>query len=192
MWNDWTTLQQVCFCIATFFSIVLVVQVILMLIGLGSEGDTEIDLSGDGDADVVVDTGSGIALFTLKGLIAFFAVGGWVGFMLGNSALHPLLVILIAVASGTVALIGVGFLMKWLMRLQQNGTMSYSNAVGKTGEVYLTIPAKCAGAGKVNVEIQGQLTEASAMTDSDEPIKTGAKVVVVRADSTTLYVEKIS
>ena len=56
---------------------------------------------------------------------------------------------------------------------------------------YLTIPAKCSACGKITVEVQGQLTELDAMTESEEPIKTGTKVKVVKTDETTVYVERI-
>ena len=69
--------------------------------------------------------------------------------------------------------------------------MEISNAVGKTGEVYLTIPPSLSGTGKINVDLQGTLTELDAMTENDTPIKTGAKVKVVRTDESTCYVEII-
>ncbi|MBQ7164453.1 MAG: hypothetical protein IJR61_03900 [Clostridia bacterium] len=190
MWNDWTTLQQVYFCIAVLFSVVLLVQLVLTLIGAGHDGEG-VDLTGDGNPDVTVDTDSGLAPFTLKGLVSFFAVGGWVGFALGDGTLHTVWVILISLAAGLAALVAVGFILKGMAKLQSNGAMDINNAVGKTAEVYLTIPPKCSGAGKITVEIQGSLTEMNAMTEGDEPLKTGCKVKVVKTDNATCYVEKI-
>ncbi|MBQ9481209.1 MAG: NfeD family protein [Clostridia bacterium] len=190
MWNDWTTLQQVYFCIAVLFSVVLLVQLVLTLIGAGHDGEG-VDLTGDGNPDVTVDADSGLAPFTLKGLVSFFAVGGWVGFALGDGTLHTVWVILISLAAGLAALVAVGFILKGMAKLQSNGAMDINNAVGKTAEVYLTIPPKCSGAGKITVEIQGSLTEMNAMTEGDEPLKTGSKVKVVKTDNATCYVEKI-
>ena len=189
-WQNLTTLQQVYFCIALLFSVILVIQFVLLLLGIG--GDSEgLDLTGDGETDISVDLDSGLAMFTLKGMIAFFSVGGWVGFTLGDGTMKNVWVIIISIVTGLVSLVAVGFLMKSITKLQQNGTMQIKNAVGKTAEVYLTIPAKCSACGKITVEVQGQLTELDAMTESEEPIKTGTKVKVVKTDETTVYVERI-
>lgn len=189
-WQNLTTLQQVYFCIALLFSVILVIQFVLLLLGIG--GDSEgLDLTGDGETDISVDLDSGLAMFTLKGMIAFFSVGGWVGFTLGDGSMKSVWVILISIGTGLIALVAVGFLMRSVTKLQQNGTMDIKNAVGKTAEVYLTIPAKCSSCGKITVEVQGQLTELDAMTESEEPIKTGTKVKVVKTDETTAYVERI-
>ena len=85
MW--WETLnlaQKIYFCIATPASLLLVVQIVLMLIGIGG--------GVDGDVDVDVDTGdfdldAGFSVFTVRGLVAFFAVGGWVGYTLSDGNL---------------------------------------------------------------------------------------------------------
>ena len=69
-------------------------------------------------------------------------------------------------------------------------TMNPKEAVGKEGEVYLTIPAKKQGAGKVNVLVGETLTEFDAVTDEREDIPTGQKVVVREALDTALLVRK--
>ena len=189
-WQNLTTMQQVYFCIAMLFSVILVIQFILLLIGVGGDGDG-VDFDVDSDADASFDVDGGLAMFTIKGMIAFFAVGGWIGFALGDGMIAPVWVIIISLVAGTAALFGVGFLMKSITKLQQSGTMDINNATGKTAEVYLTIPAKCTACGKITVEVQGTLTELDAMTESEEPIKTGAKVKVVKTDGSTCYVEKI-
>ena len=191
MWQNLTTLQQVYFCIAVFFSAVLILQFILAIVGVGQGGDTEVDLDGDGEPDVTVDTSDGIVPFTLKGVIAFFAVGGWIGFALGDGTISSAWAIIVSVLSGFAALVGVGFLMKWIMRLQSSGTMDIKNAVGKIAEVYLTIPAKCAGNGKINLELQGAYIEAEAITECEQPIKTGEKVRVVKIEGGVCVVERL-
>lgn len=191
MWQNLTTLQQVYFCIATFFSVVLVVQFILAILGVGQDSEADLDLDGDGEPDITVDTSDGIISFTLKGIIAFFAIGGWLGFALGDGTVPTPLVIILSVIAGFAALVGVGFLMKWIMRLQSSGTMDIKNAVGKIAEVYLTIPAKCSGNGKINLDLQGSYAETEAITESDEPIKTGEKVKVVRTEGSVCVVERL-
>ena len=183
MWQDWTSLQRVFFCVALFFTLILIVQIILMLFG----GDGADDFDGD---DFAISDGEGFALFTIKGLIAFFAVGGWMGFAFGGGFIKPVWTILIAVGSGLIAFFAASLLVYWLSKLAMSGTMQIENAVGKTAEVYLTIPANGQGSGKITLEVQGRWTELEAMTEEGEPIKTGAKVVVERTDDHTCYVVK--
>ena len=68
--------------------------------------------------------------------------------------------------------------MKITEKLQGNGNLQVENTVGKTAEVYLTIPANRGGNGKVNVYVQERYAEMEAVTDSDTPIKTGEKVKI--------------
>lgn len=75
----------------------LLIQMALTLIGLGHDADADLDLTIDIDGDGVPDipdisaadaasigdhdagVGAGLQLFSLRGIIALFAVGGWVG-----------------------------------------------------------------------------------------------------------------
>ena len=183
MWQEWTSLQRVFFCVALFFTLVLIVQIILMILG----GDDVDDFDGD---DFSISDGEGFVLFTIKGLIAFFAVGGWMGFAFGSGFIKPVWTILIAIVSGLIAFFAVSLLVYWLSKLAMSGTMQIENAVGKTAEVYLTIPASCQGYGKITLELQGRWTELEAMTEELEPINTGAKAIVVKTDEHTCYVVK--
>ena len=65
--------EKVYFIIAIIASVLLVIQIIMMLFSLGGGGDFDMDDVFDGD----VDTDSGLSFFTVKGLTAFFALGGW-------------------------------------------------------------------------------------------------------------------
>lgn len=187
MWQNWDLLQKVYFCVAVLFSVVLIVQFILLLVGVGNDVNGDADVDSDGFEGV----DSGLALFTIKGLISFFAIGGWTGFAFADGTLSPVWVILISLGAGAVALIAVGLLMKWILSLASNGTKDVNNAVGKIGEVYLTIPEKCIATGKISIELQGQLTEIDAMTESQTPIKTGTKIKVIRTEGGVCIVEAL-
>lgn len=65
-------------CVGTLF---LLVQIILMIIG-AADGDADFDTDTDGDGALDSHTDTGISLFTMKGLTAFFAIGGWTGLSL--------------------------------------------------------------------------------------------------------------
>ena len=47
------------------------------------------------------------------------------------------------------------------------------------GDVYLTVPARDKGRGKVNLELGGKLEEYDAICMDEEPIKSGTRVRVV-------------
>ena len=62
-------------------------------------------------------------------------------------------------------------------RLQSEGTMVISDAIGQVGTVYLTIPEK--GTGVVTVTVQGTLRNLDAVSENGRRIPTGAMVRVV-------------
>lgn len=150
------------------------------------------DTAGDGDtwlSEGDVDFDSGLRLLTVRGMVAFFAVGGWVGIAAIDLGAKVWLASLAAVAAGLVALWLVAVIFKALMRLQSSGNVDLKNAVGVIGEVYLRIPPEMQGQGKVSVQIQERLIEAAAMTKSSVELKSGSSVRVVAVRGDRLLVE---
>ncbi|MCI6967230.1 NfeD family protein [bacterium] len=186
----------------------LLIQTVLTLLGLGHDADADMDLTIDIDGDGVPDipdisaadaasigdqdagVGAGLQLFSLRGIIAFFAVGGWAGLAFLRSGMDRGLAVLLAVASGALAMVLTALILKSFLRLQYNGTLDVRNAVGLSGTVYLTIPPARSEAGKVTLLLQERLTQLDAVTDREAPIKTGAEVIVVGiSGKTTLIVQ---
>ena len=84
------------------------------------------------------------------------------------------------------------FIYKQLFKLERNGAYHIEDCVGQTVDVYLTIPANRAAMGKVQVSFNGSVQELSALTDSEEPIRSGSKVRVLELiDGGTVLVEKL-
>jgi len=220
-----TAYQAVFFVIASSSTLILLIQTILAALGFtGNEADADggdissidaeidtdadIDVDIDADAEIDVDGDSGIIergqapvsdngfrLFTVKGILSFLMMGGWVGFLLSRSlggSFGNFIATVFAVISGAVTLFGMAKVMQWLMRLQSDGTLKIKNALGQTGQVYIRIPANEQGMGKVNVTVQERLCEFDAVTEETEMIKTGEMVYVtdVRAGN-VLVVEKV-
>jgi len=74
----------------------------MMLVSFGGDADVDGDFGGDGDFDTP-DGGLGVSLFTLKGLTAFFAIGGWVGLLiLQINSKNIALAIIVSLVSGTL------------------------------------------------------------------------------------------
>ena len=77
-----------------------------------------------------------------------------------------------------------------MKRLQSDGTIRISNAIGEAGTVYLTIPPK--GSGQVQVVVQGTLKIFDAISSKKTGLATGDKVKIIDvADGNTLIVEKV-
>jgi len=199
-WQALSAFERVFFCIAFPASAILLIQTILTLIGLGHDGDVDgVDADtdtgiefhgGDADADHDIghdfshdgdhgmDSGADFRFFSIRGLVAFFTLFGWVGALLGAGPMNKVLAVIIAILSGLAAMFLIALIFYGVSRLQSSGNIRYANAVGRTGEVYLTIPASRKGTGKVQVVIQERLIEVNAMTDINKPIPTGANVKI--------------
>lgn len=186
-WAGLCVLEKIYFCIGLAATVLLILQIIMMLFGLGEDA-TGIDLDGDGEPDVSVD-GDGFTLFSLRGLIAFFAIGGWVGFILAD--VNTALAIVASVVAGGCALVAMAFIMRAIMRTRSDGNIDINKAVGKCADVYLTVPKKDGGSGKITMTLEERFVELDAISYSDEPIVTGSKVKVVDISGQTLVVEKI-
>lgn len=137
-------------------------------------GDVDVDL--DSDADGSVDEGFGV----IKTLLTFISVGAFTGraILLNTSWSWPL-VIFSALASGLVAVLVLGWFFRWLLRNQESGNWHLWQAEGKTGSVYVPIPA--GGKGRIVVQIDDTNREIAAKSDQGQPIGTHEKVFIVEA-----------
>lgn len=140
------------------------------------------------DPDVDIDDG-GTRLFSMYAFAAFFAVMGWTGVALtwewGVSPWGAApLAIIAGVSTYVVVLLVMAFLKK---HLPSSGTMKRSNAVGKRGTVYATIPES--GTGVVSVVVQGVERNLDAKSTGEQRIKTGDEIVVSGVEGTTLVVQ---
>ena len=191
-WNGLVIGQQVFLCIAVPATVLMIILIVSMLIGFG---DDDVD-AGDAEIDSETDVAdAGLSFFTLRGIVSMLCIMGWSGFVFLDADLGlPIPIgILISVALGMITLVLVAFAMRGISRLQSSGNLDIRNAIGKVGQVYLTIPAGGKAAGKVNLTIQEQFKEFLAMTAGDEPIKTGEYVRVVSvSDTGVLMVEPIN
>lgn len=164
---------------------------------VSADGISDIDVLTDADAPADVhDTqthfgDSGLHLFTLQGLVAFFAVFGWSGLLMLKSDVVPVASVVLAIVFGLIAMVVIAYAMRAMMKLQSDGTLDIRNAMGKSGTVYLPIHEKRSAAGKVSIMVQDRLVEMDAVTDGEETIPTGAEVTVVGiSNSNTLIVVK--
>lgn len=191
-----TLVSQIFYCIAIPSTLLLLIQTILMLIGMGEDATDaasdigEVDVP-DGDAvdgvfgdnevtDIPDDFGlDGLRILTVRGIIAFLVVFSWVGIVLESVGAQLFITIPVAAVCGFATMVLLAFLMRAVMKLRSDGNIDTRNAIGTSGKVYLTIPPARSGEGKVQLMLQGSFVELGAVTDDEVAILTGSEIVVV-------------
>jgi hypothetical protein len=137
----------------------------------------------------IVEAG-GLKIVTLRGVIAFLAVGGWTAF--GLFADIGYWSIAAGFVAGAAVAVLFAVLMRALMKLEGRGNLNFNNALGATGTVYLNIPPKRMGTGKIVVLLQERLIDCDAMTDDVNKIENGAAVKITDVlDQNIFIVERI-
>lgn len=182
-YNNLSILEYCYFYVAVIATVFLVIQIIMMCFSFGG------DVDADGDVDVDLD--SGVSIFTVKSLTAFFAVGGWAGLL--TAALLPdylFVSAIVAVAVGVAAMLSVAFIIKGILKLQCDGTLQTEKLLGCIATVYVSVPPKREGRGKVTLTAQGRFVELDAATDEEERIAVDQTVEIVKVENDLLIVKK--
>ena len=199
-WNSLDLALQIFYCIAIPATLVLLIQTFLMFIGIG-DGDADfdapdVDFNSDGipdDIDMDIDDVTGfesLHIFTIRGIIAFFVIFGWVGVVMESANINLIITLVVAMICGFAMMVLIAYLFKMVMRLKSDGNTDNRNALGSAGKVYLTIPPARSGEGKINIMLQGTYVERNAVTDEDESIPTGCEIIVVGTSEQTSLVVK--
>ncbi len=169
-------------------SLILIIQTLMTI--LGASGEIDVDFDGDGDVDMIGETG--ITLFSVRNLIAFFTFFGWSGLWMLSNGLYPLLTAFLSILVGLVFAIISMSLFILISKLQRDGSMVLAHAIGSTGDVYLPIPPKRQSYGKIMIVIQGTLREVEAVTDEETILATGSQVCVIGVEANSkLLVKKL-
>ncbi|MGH8048007.1 MAG: hypothetical protein ACREKL_12265 [Chthoniobacterales bacterium] len=170
-----------------FYGIGIVSAVLLLLqIGLFFLG-----MDGHHDFDPAHMDGS-VGFFSLRSIVGFFVGFGWIGVIAYKSGWGVAGATAAAFASGAIMMSAIYLLIRLLYRAKSSGNLRMENAVGKTGRVYLSIPANGATGGQVQITFQSGMHTMPALTKGSEPIPTGSAVVVREViPPETLLVEKL-
>ena len=186
-YNGLSVFEQIYFWIALIASVFLIVQIVLLCF---SSFGGDADLDGDGEIDVDMD--SGVSLFTTKSLTAFLSIGGWAGLLTCSAVADNLqwLSIIIALAAGGAAWAGVYFALRGIAKMQCNGALQTEKLVGQRATVYVSIPQKRSGRGKITLEAQGKYTELDAVTDGDR-IAVDEVVEIIATQNECTVVKKV-
>lgn len=117
-----------------------------------------------------------LSLRTLSAAATFFGLAGKTALAYDYS---PFASLVLAILAGIAAMYFVYWLFKQVYKLQHSGSENIRNAIGASAAVYVPIPGKRAGAGKVTFKLQNRLVEYQAITDDEQRLITGEKVIVV-------------
>lgn len=147
---------------------VLIVQTVLGVFGADG-GD------GIGDAGAL----DGLDLLSVRSVAAASTLFGALGLWLAGRGLSPVITLPVALLGGAAAAVSTAFLTRQLLRLESDGTIRVDNALGRSGTVYLPIPARGGGHGLVHFTIQGRTVELRAVSEETAEIPTGSAVIAV-------------
>ena len=192
-WTNLSNFQQVTFVIAVTATFIMLIFLVLMLFGMGEADsfDAEADVDAfDSFNDEPLSQFSGLRVLSLRGVLAFLSVGGWVAFIF-DPMTGPVWAVVIGVILGGVAAFLLALAFRASLKLESVGNLDYHYAVGKKASVYLRIPAKREGKGKITLIAQERYIEVEAVTDEAEDIPVRSIVEVIGLeDETTLIVKR--
>lgn len=175
------------FCAVAWVSTAIAALITIISLFAGVEADADGDLSA-----VDSDTGDGDAgIFSLRAIVGFFLGMGWGGFIPAAAGCSVLVSALSAVASGVAMFFIVAFLIRAIYSLKSEVVFNAASLVGKTGTVYVTIPAKGETGGQVQVSA-GQLITMPAVQEGDAPLPAQTPIVVTAATPQQLTVKALN
>jgi len=161
----------------------LTLQTLMALLGLGGD-ELEIE-PGDLDVEGPEALDPGFQVLSLRSVLAFFTffgLTGWFGTLKGWSTW---LTGSLAVADGLAAMLLIAWLLYKLYQQESQGNLDPANAVGCTARVYLRVPGKNSGLGKIQVKVQGRTAEFQAFTQGEElPTGSLARVAAMSGPDT--------
>jgi hypothetical protein len=184
-WGDLDSGLQMFCGIALVSTAILLIQTILLLFGVGDHDmpDHDMDLSGGhtGSLDGHAHDGDngGLGLLSVRTIIAFLVGFGWSGAVARAAGAGMPLAIPVAAVVGFLLMLSVFWIMKLFWSFRQSGNLDYTNAIGEIATVYLPIPPDKAGAGQIEVLVQGRLQVVKAFTSAAERLENRRRVLVI-------------
>ena len=169
------------FLMAAVGTTLFLIRLVFALFG-GDGGDF------DADADVAHGTDASFTLFSLLSVMAFIMGTGWMGLACRiDWGLSRPVSAVVAVGFGVLMMFFSAGLMYVTRKLNRDVTYDTHTAVGRTARVYMTIPAKGDGQGKVQVSVSGRLMTVAAVSNGPAlEAFADVKVVDVRDDGTVV------
>lgn len=187
-YSSLTVLDKAYFYVSVAATVFLIIQIIMLVVSFGGG-----DIDGDGVPDADADApDSGLTLFSVKSITAFFAIGGWTGLAMLTSLPDLIAVdVAVSVAAGFLSMMAVALIMRALMKMQCSGNIIKEKLVGRSATVYVKINPLRGSVGKINLTAQGRFMEIDAVTDGEEPLSYNDGVTIIKMENDLAVVEKI-
>jgi len=184
--NNVEPLLRVFWYLAIPASIIFLIQTIMTFIGADASDGIDVDFDGD------LDHGHApFQLFSFRNLINFMLGFSWTGISFYALITNRPLLILLSVVVGVVFILLFFVIIKQIQKLAEDNSFKTESLLNQSGSVYLRIPEKRTGTGKVQVSIKGSFREIDAITN-EEQLASGVAVRIVKIESNNLVlVEKI-
>jgi len=163
-------------------SVVFAIQTILTFIGSGTSDSIDVDFESDSVGDHAP-----FQLFSLRNLINFLLGFSWTGISFYTTIDNKAVLIALSILVGLLFVYLFFLIIRQVQKLAEDNSFQFINTVGKTAEVYLTIPEKKSGKGKVIVSVKGAVHELDAMTELNT-ISSGSVVKVVRIENNNILI----
>lgn len=187
VWSELDLMAMVYWMITVPSTLIFIFLLLISIFG----SDVESDVSTGIDHSFADSDGIPFQFLSLKNIVGFFTMFGWSGLGFISAGMAPALVILLSFLCGLAMMLAMASLFYFMSKLAETGNMNMRNAIGRTGEVYLTIPGKRAGIGKVQINVQGTLQTLDAITDEPEAISNTSLIQVLDViDNQMLLVRK--
>lgn len=163
-------------------SLIFIVQTVMTFIGVDATDGIEPDFDSNLDG---ADTP--FQLFSLRNLINFLLGFSWTGIAFYTTLSDRLILITLSLGVGILFVYLFFLIIKQIQKLAEDNSFKISNTLNKTAEVYLTIPEKKSGQGKIIISVNGAFHELNAMTENDK-IESGSVVKVIKIENDTILI----
>ncbi|MBI1225693.1 MAG: serine protease [Bacteroidetes bacterium] len=186
MLNNLEPLLKTFWYVAIPVSLIFVIQSIMSLVGAHAGESMDTDFAPHTDGDTEHD---GFHFFSFRNLINFLLGFSWSGISFYQLISNQFALIGIALLVGAIFVWVFFFIITQLQRLAEDNSFQLIDTLYKEVEVYLKIPSKRKGMGKILVSVKGSIHELEAMTEEEE-IPSGAKAKVVAIENNKLIIVK--
>ena len=197
-WSELSTITQVFFGMAAFFSVFFLWQVIGAFAGLSGDDadfgggadadmDVQIDLDvapDDVDYQDVVEASQAFKILSLRSIITFFTLFSWGSALYTADGVPTVKAMGISTIWGLVGMFAIAGIFWMMGKLTETGNKDAKTAAGNIGVVYLDIPEE--GFGEIKVTISGASEHIQAKSVDGVALPAGTEVRVVQVMSQTL------
>lgn len=183
MLNALDPMHRMFWYVALASSLFFLIQTVMTFVGADASDGTLADVDGSEGADAPFQ------LFSLRNMVNFLLGFSWTGAAMYHSVENKILLLVLAIAVGALLVAMFFIIIRQILKLAEDNSFRISECVGQQATVYLRIPARRSGSGKVQVSVRGAVHEMEALTAGDE-IPTGSHVLIISAEGPSTLLVK--